>query len=213
MTLKDILKKKDKVGDNVSPPPAGLQPPPEFKFIRSDTHTEETIQPPAFGDTLAATSNEESNEHKHSGFGDRLRRFSNASSHGPPSNESSPKREKGERRLSQRFNFRRKSRSGSTSSVNLPNLPSIGNGDGDAQDMEAQWEKRATVLAQGTTINARPSTPLAAAQQRSRSPSVGRINDAESDVCLVLYIQMARYHSGSILLTQRRAPPLSKYIC
>lgn len=63
--------------------------------------------------------------------------------------------------------------------MNLPdNLPAIANDVGDSQEREAQWEKRATVLAQGT-LNIRP------ASRQSRSPSVVGVNDNAGDVCFI----------------------------
>lgn len=94
----------------------------------------------------------------------------------------------------------RSSRSASTSSVHIPaDLPQVvANEDGGAdnvQDREAQWEKRATILAQGN-INVgggrrRPSSSLGVSPEsqlyqqqrsRSRSSSAGRVSDRQGDV-------------------------------
>lgn len=177
MTFKDLLRKRDKARHGDSPQP--LSPrlaPPEFTFIRSDTHTQEYIQPPSFGDSpTSPTASQDSV------FG-RLRRSSNASE---PSlgHRRLPSSEKGgEKRLSHRLHLNRSSRSSSTSSVNIPaNLPTVKH-DGNAQDREAQWEKRATVLAQGT-INVMPPSPLSP-RRRPRSSSGGPLSDPKDDVRL-----------------------------
>ncbi|EGC44737.1 conserved hypothetical protein [Histoplasma capsulatum var. duboisii H88] len=149
------------------PPPPH---PPEFKFFRSDTYTTESIQPPgqhqAQADSHSHPFHPESQSRSESPTSSnpssssrspfsRLHRLSNVSSAGAsensPSQELSPAQgEKRERRLSQRLHLNRASRSASTSSVNLPShLPQIAPDTGDAQDREAQWEKRATIMVKG----------------------------------------------------------------
>ncbi|KAL1952542.1 hypothetical protein VTO42DRAFT_4826 [Malbranchea cinnamomea] len=169
MSLRELLKKRDRTKNSDAPLPA-----PDFKFVRSDTFTQEVIQPPAHDDGSMLSPR--------SGRFPRFRRPSQSSAHSPSSREPSPSREKGERRLSDRLHIGRRSRSPSASSVNLPStLPSVDDSTGDAQEREAQWEKRATVLAQ-SQINLGPSSPLHPPQQRSRSPSVVRVSDAEGDI-------------------------------
>src|SRR5271170_4143763 len=50
MPLKDLLKKKERDSNDEIPPSATQRPShiPEFIFVRSDTTTEEIIQPPTF---------------------------------------------------------------------------------------------------------------------------------------------------------------------
>lgn len=180
MSLRDILKKKDTVKGAETEPP-----PPEFKFVRSDTYTQEAIQPPNADDPSSKLS---PNQNRLSKF----RRPSQGSSRSPSSREPSPTqdKDKGERRLSHRLHIGRSSRSASASSVTLPpDLPSVEeNNCGDAQEREARWEKRATVLGQGQ-INLRPSSPQQQPQQqRSRSPSVGRVDDDVRYVLLLSWI-------------------------
>ena len=192
MPLRDILKKNDTVKNTETPPP-----PPEFKFVRSDTYTQEPIHPPSLDEPGSKLSPKQNRLSK-------FRRPSHGSSQSPSSRDGSPShdKDKDERRLSHRLHLGRRSRSASTSSVNLPSdLPDVsGDNSGDVQDREAQWEKRATVLGQGQ-INLRPSTPQP--QQRSRSPSVGRINAPEGDVCSVLVM------SSSFLTNQQAAGMLT----
>lgn len=183
MSLRDLLKKKDKIKDTEGPPP------PEFKFTRTDTSTQEVIQPPSHQDASSLSPG--------GGGSGRFsfRRLSQNSSH-----EASPTRVKGERRLSHRLGITRSSRSASSSSVNLPStLPSVDDGSGDAQEREAQWEKRATVLAQ-SQLNLGPSSPLHPPQQRSRSPSVGRVGDVQGDVSFKKILRRLREEVRMMLM-------------
>lgn len=184
-----------------SPPPPPPPPnPPEFKFFRSDTYTTESIQPPgqhqAQADSHSHPFHPESQSRSESPTSSnpssssrspfsRLHRLSNVSSAGAsensPSQELSPAQsEKRERRLSQRLHLNRASRSASTSSVNLPShLPQIAPDTGDAQDREAQWEKRATIMVQGglNGTGIRPASPRGDIEQQK-----------EGDVCLDSYL-------------------------
>lgn len=75
--------------------------------------------------------------------------------------------------------------------MNIPaDLPQIEDGKGDAQDREAQWEKRATVLVQRNerfgAAGLSPSSSFCAGermQSRSRSSSRSQIADPDGDVC------------------------------
>ncbi|PGH26798.1 hypothetical protein AJ80_01564 [Polytolypa hystricis UAMH7299] len=175
MALKDILKKKDKTRDEGAAAERGAADdlaPPEFRIFRSDTQTEERIHPPTFNDPPADTS-----ASRNSNIFSRLRRSSNASSTQSATYEPSPVREKDSRRLSQRLHIDRRSRSTSTSSANLPaDLPQIGPDNGDAQEREAQWEKRATMLVQGNSHGQRPGSSL--------STSAAHVNETDVDADL-----------------------------
>lgn len=190
MTLRDLLKKKDKIEErNVAQPqmvqPGNLEPPPPFKIYRSDTNTEELISPPSFASekdaSAAGASNTPQSPPSRSPLG-RLSSLSRSSERG-----SSPQKE--HKRLSQRLHL--KSRSSSTNSSNLPsNLPDIQDAyspRGDQEEKEAVWEERATILA----ASPRPTTPIASADgaaemsQLSIDEHRGRprsISDAQSDV-------------------------------
>ena len=146
MTLKDILKKKEKIKEDVTP---SVVSPPEpnpmadgFTFLRSDTNTQELIQPPSF--TSEATDpTPHKNQHRLSSHFSRLRSSSDASTHSA----------KGEKRLSQRLHLNR-SRTPSSSSVNVPtDLPEIQDLAVRGEETEAQWEERATMLAKGNPNN------------------------------------------------------------
>ncbi|EDU50457.1 conserved hypothetical protein [Pyrenophora tritici-repentis Pt-1C-BFP] len=147
MTLKDLLKKKDKIRDEGAPTsPTGptLSPDiPEFHFFRTTTSTQESIEPPSFpGDPTREAPL--LSPAPRGAFG-RFRSRSSTSAQGGG--------------IAERLHFGR-SRSGS--SVNVPdNLPEVG-GDGVArtEDDEAKWEKRATVLVTATLQHSsQPSTP------------------------------------------------------
>ena len=144
MPFRDILKKKDKIAqidyDQATLPK--LPQASEFTFVRTDTHTEEVIKPPAFDGDSPETTPTSSTTPKRG-----LSRFRRGS-HERPEHESesaSPQRE--HKRLSQRLRLHR---SASASSAIIPaDLPEVADayaGHGDQQDKEAQWEERATVL-------------------------------------------------------------------
>ena len=150
MTLKDLLRKRDKIREDVNPThtiPHGSSPvPPEFTFLRTTTNTQELITPPSFaGDTIPQL-NRQSKRHSLS----RLRSSSNASF------VSTDQTSHSEKRLSTRLHLR--SRTSSSSSVHVPtNLPSINDGGEGVDDKEAQWEKRATILASANPTSKRLS--------------------------------------------------------
>ncbi len=152
MTLKDILKKKERVKENVTP--SAMSPPePDptaagFTFYRSDTNTQELIKPPSFT-SEAPEPPPRKGDHRLSTHFSRLRSTSDASTHSAQS-KTSPKSEK---RLSQRLHLNR-SRTPSASSVNVPtDLPEIQDLAVQGEEKEAQWEERATMLAKGNPNN------------------------------------------------------------
>lgn len=145
MTLKDLLKKKDKAQAESSSsqhlaPPEG---PPAFTFMRTTTNTQEIIVPPTYpGDQPPP---QRSPSHR---LG-RFRRHSNASQTGEEG-EKSDGQPKSDRRLSERLHLGHRNRAASTSSVNIPaDLPEI-----QGEEGEDVWEKRATLLAKSN-----PYTP------------------------------------------------------
>jgi len=172
MTLKDLLKKKEKVQyrEIATEPEAaessGTSAAPEFKFIRTTTTTEEPIAPPSFpGDTPSANSAKNvSKVEESSRRRSRFRKSSNVSQSDatPSANDSQPlysppkehsKSPKREHRLSGRLHLGARSRTTSSSSVNLPSdIPDIQGDVARDEEQEAQWEKRATILAKGTSI-------------------------------------------------------------
>ena len=152
MTLKDLLKKNEKIKKDITPSvasPSESDPIAEgFTFLRSDTNTQELISPPTFTNEVAESSPSK-NEHRLSSHFSRLRSSSDASARSAHS-KTSPK---SERRLSQRLHLNR-SRTPSSSSVNVPtDLPDIQDVAVQGEEKEAQWEERATILAKGNPNN------------------------------------------------------------
>ncbi|KAF2088070.1 HCP-like protein [Saccharata proteae CBS 121410] len=180
MTLKDLLKKKDRIRDEgaTNDATASIAKPadvdvPEFTFMRTTTTTQEFIKPPSFpGDPKAASI---------------FRRSTNSPLSPSPEGEQPLKSPRSEKRISELLHLGGRSRSNSNSnSVKLPtDLPTIDAGVARSAEQEAQWEKRATLLARGTTIR-RHGTATSTAQgvdgsrSRSRSPSPG-VNDVGGD--------------------------------
>lgn len=226
MPLKDILQKHSKgqgpssrdyndYNSNVE-----IAPTQEFKFIRSDTHTQEVLTPGAINITAANLRSPLTEDTESSSTTPRRRSFFRRRSHASAENLSLPPHHgggetlaatttgKGEKRISNLLHLDHHSshrsslsRSGSSSSVNIPaDLPQIDHNAGaDEQDREAQWEKRATRLVQGnprlggvspdrTVQSARSSTvnfsylqPNPSQGGRSRSNS--GVSEPQADVC------------------------------
>ncbi|KAG8530842.1 uncharacterized protein KY384_004199 [Bacidia gigantensis] len=158
MTLKDLLRKKDKIEDC----PASLDDEspeikPDFTFVRSDTNTHEVISPPTFQEN-SPPKDEGNRLSRHFA---RLRTSSNASHSSRPSSrekDSRPSsRDKDSRRLSQRLSLSSHSRHSSRGSVNVPtDLPEIQNVAVRSEDNQAAWEERATILAKENPNKNRP---------------------------------------------------------
>lgn len=185
-SLKELLKKKDRI-DSSEPLPPHMVQANEFTFVRTDTHTEEYIKPPAFGgdDTQSSRDGPRSPSASRKSFSRFRKSVSPAAS-----DTSSPEKERkeGHRRLSHVLRLN-KDRSDSSSSVNLPaDLPSIDdtyNDSGDRQDKEARWEERATMLAsKSPIIGSRPPTGDMEGLSIGAPPSPRprSINDPVSDV-------------------------------
>jgi len=204
--LSDLLKKKSKI-EEAQGPRDGPLVVPEFKFIRSTTESQEIIEPPTYPEDEVRPSARHSKEDKRTlGF----RHSSNASFTKDPTaaltstaektSQQLPVRPRGERRLSERLHLHRRSRSANSieSSTNLPDdLPAApetigaapkGSAAEDAEQRdaeeqrEAQWEKRATMLAmknplRDSQLDGTPSEKPD--RSRSRSPS---ISDTAGDV-------------------------------
>lgn len=163
MTLKDLLKKKEKTNDNVNAPiapPLGQDPSAaECTIMRTDTNTQELISPPTFAsDNTAGHTDDHSTTKRFS----RLRSSSNTST-------TSKRSSVGEKRLSQRLHLpHSRSRASSQSSVNVPtDLPDIQDLSLEGEEKEARWEERATILAQANP-HTRPKSQDGEA--RSKSP-------------------------------------------
>ncbi|KAL6704717.1 hypothetical protein ACN47E_007638 [Coniothyrium glycines] len=191
MTLKDLLKKKDRIKDECASPTktkASAPSPdvPEFQFYRTTTSTQETIEPPSFpGDPTREEALLSPGPRGKFGI---FRRHSNASSQGL-SHVTEDNKDRQHEKLSERMHF---GRTRSSSSANVPdNLPEVG-GDGVArtEEEEASWEKRATVLVteglhHGTSQPGTPSyentNPMSTVRSpgRTRSGTVSAPADEE----------------------------------
>lgn len=157
MPFKDLLKKKDK-GEAEPPVDEDL---PKFTFMRSDTHTQEIIEPPTFYDDKALDGNFESKTGRL--FKSRPRSTSVASTASAASRTSqksksdSPKT----KRLSQRLHLRRSEVSSASVPDDLPDIQVPDDGQDELAGVESQWEKRATMLARkNEESRSRPTTPV-----------------------------------------------------
>lgn len=203
MPLRDLLKKKDKITETEDITPTHpTNPTPEFTFVRSDTHTQETIRPPVFDDDYQQPSEPSRNLEvsPKRGLG-RLRKGSQ-SDISQASASPDRKSQKEHRRISDRLHLGGRDRSASRSSTNLPeNLPEIKDAysnDGNQQDREAQWEARATILiSKSPNIAANTGVPdMSSLSLGNRDASPGQtgrprsISDAKSDVNIQDAIQL-----------------------
>jgi hypothetical protein len=192
MPLRDLLKKKGGARHDEKEQQSFLDIPQDdsqFKFIRTTTNSQEEISPPAFPDDRrqqlpTLTPIIEKRQRGHSLF----RRHS-------PSNAAEGEASK---TLSDRLHLVSRSRSASSSSVNIPaNLPEIDGAAVNNEDKQAEWEKRATLLAKGNALS-RSASPLEA----GRSPGV---SDPQGDV----WPARAEGSSGS-MLTEHAGPYSSR---
>lgn len=189
MTLKDRLKGREKQKDEkteVGPPDHPDASPPNFTFLRTTTYSQEQIQPPSYAGDAVPVSGSDAQHHPSPRRLTRFRSSSNASSKSVSN--------KGEGRLSSILHIRSHSRE----SINVPtDLPEIGEGKAAAEDHEAQWEERATILAQqvaATRSRANtiadpkltgaqsPTDSSAVDHDESRPGMVRHVSDALSDV-------------------------------
>ncbi|KAK2629421.1 hypothetical protein QTJ16_000241 [Diplocarpon rosae] len=163
MPIRDLLKKKGKVGDHDASPVPDFEAPPTFKFMRSDTNTQEIISPPSFPADHPPSPPFFIDRHVESKtsrlFGGRAR---SASVNSQASASSSKSKNANPKRLSARLHFKR---SEQTSESVPSDLPEIHVPTGDAEDgaeaQESLWEKRATMLAQKNEMSrSRPPTPV-----------------------------------------------------
>ena len=191
MTLKDRLKGREKQKEEekkVGPTDHPDASPPNFTFLRTTTHFQEQIQPPSYAGDAVPVSSPESQRHPSPR---RLSRFRSSS------NASSKSLNKGEGRLSSILHIRSHSRESNTS-INVPtDLPEIGDEKAAAEDQEAQWEERATILAQqvaatrsrantiaDSKLTGAPSESDSSAvhHDESRPGMIRHVSDALSDV-------------------------------
>ncbi|KAL2419741.1 hypothetical protein ABEF95_006522 [Exophiala dermatitidis] len=200
MPMRDLLRKKEKLDKATPEQQQPLPQASDFTFLRTDTHTEEQIEPPTFeGEEEEPGPRPPSSEPKTPPANRRSFGLFRKSASPARSDTSSPEKSKKEhKRLSRRLHLTSRDRSTSVNSVNLPpDLPDIEDAytdSGDVQDKEARWEKRATMLASSVPIA--PSGPptggdsqglgVGSSPSRPRSP----IADPNSDVNIQKAIQL-----------------------
>jgi len=166
MGLRDKLRKK---ADDEPAPAVQSRPAPEVTFIRSDTFTQEIIEPPSAGgysqqdsSCLSPNSKPDSGSKPRRSF-DVFRSSRSRSSSVSDSSHSHRSSSAGapRKRLSQRLGLKR---SPSTSENLPPDLPEIVMPEGaehDKETAESQWEQRATILAlENDKRRSRPGTPV-----------------------------------------------------
>ncbi len=182
MPLKDFLKKKDKIqAENEASPSVPIiaepNPIPEITFLRTTTLTQEVISPPIYPEENRPLPPKHPPKRLN-----RLRRLSNASQ---KSNTSERERTGSDRSLSERLHLGSRSRSASSTSINVPtDLPEIESGVAHNAEEEAEWEKRATLLAKGNSI-IRPGSSGAnegkQTEQSGKGSKTVSVSDAKGD--------------------------------
>ncbi|KAL8809365.1 MAG: hypothetical protein Q9200_003486, partial [Gallowayella weberi] len=189
MTLRDLLKKKEKIkGDaaqqkngSEKDPTTGQEPSPtQFTFMRTDTNTQELISPPTFPEDDKPHSTKDTKDTNSHGK-KRFSRFRSSSNASVASNASKAS----EKRLTSRLHLGSHSRSSSIGSTNIPSdLPAINDEAVDGEEKEAQWENRATILAQENPMMKQgcPGENSTGGSGLGGRPALGRhISDAKGD--------------------------------
>ncbi|TQN72234.1 Protein DSF2 [Colletotrichum shisoi] len=213
MGLRDILKKKDHLdnGNASSQDAVDRLAAPEFKFIRSDTNTQEVIHPPSYpveeskeqflnpNETAAGTAPKPRRSLDFF-FGSRSRSVSASSQ------ASSASHRKDGRRLSERLHLSRSPASSDNVPQNLPDIITTAEGEQD----ELEWEKRATILASAN--KSRPATPshdnLQGSETRGRSPSAAVSSPAiDEDIQEAIRLHEAEDYVNSTAMFARLADP------
>ncbi|KAI1819989.1 hypothetical protein F4861DRAFT_524905 [Xylaria intraflava] len=165
MGLRDLIKKKDKLGESDAAYSETLNKleGPDFTFIRSNTNTREIIYPLGQGENNRYLSTRDSGSSTPSKsrrsldiFRPRSRGSSFLSVSGDSDGENNAITKKDNRRLSQRLGLSRHvPRTSEYVPEDLPQINVINTPDGPSTE-DTQWEKRATMLA--TTNEARQKT-------------------------------------------------------
>ncbi|KAL8722614.1 MAG: hypothetical protein Q9225_000920 [Loekoesia sp. 1 TL-2023] len=199
MTLRDLLKKREKIREDAGQDHLVEDQNPsasQFTFMRSDTNTQEVISPPSFADDYKPQLTKDTNPQAK-----RFSRFRSSSNASTASNASS----RGEKRLSHRLHLGSHSRSSSISSSNVPSdLPAISDETGDGEEKEAQWENRATILAQENPVAKQRRSRESSAAGLSGRPVIGRsISDAKGDENIQ---EAIRLHEAGSMPTHETGP-------
>lgn len=179
MGLRDRFKKTEDDGDHDGPSGADSHetennvqiqhatavPPPEFTFVRTDTVSQDVINPTDGHDNSAAAhideshlapSRQPSKSRRSMDFFRSSRSRSDSASSATSHNSSTST---SRRRLSQRLHLVKQPESSEHVPQNLPDIVLPANAQ-DKDGMELQWEKRATILAeQNELARSRPNSP------------------------------------------------------
>ncbi|KAI1425332.1 HCP-like protein [Xylaria sp. FL1777] len=195
MGLRDLIKKKDRLGEGDAGYSETLNKlaGPEFTFIRSDTNTHEIIYPPTYPatDRYLSAHGPRSTPSKARRSLDVFRPRSRGNSllsvtSGDSDGDSSSASKKEHRRLSQRLGLARHApKTSEYVPQDLPQINVTGAPDGattaeQKEQKEQQWEKRATILA-STNEERQRSRSQSVSASASASPSASSANLAGLD--------------------------------
>ncbi|KAI8630526.1 HCP-like protein [Xylariaceae sp. FL1651] len=185
MGLRDLIKKKDRLGEGDSAYPETLNKlaGPEFTFIRSDTNTHEIIYPPSHptGDQFLSAHELRPKPSKARRSLDVFRPRSRGNSVSSGDGDSNAKKD--HHRLSHRLGL---SRSASKTSEYVPeDLPQINvtitpdapTTEENKEAYERQWEKRATILASANEERQRSRSRSISASPSPSFTNLGGLND------------------------------------
>lgn len=190
MGLRDLLKKKDELQEkDTDAETISSLASPEFTFIRSDTLSQEIIQPPSHPTHDRGDDDTHLGTKEKDGSKNRLSLDVFRSSRSRSSSEASTKSHAKEvkdrasvsRRLSHRLHLKR---SPSSSEVVPQDLPEIRaytpDGQEDKEGAELQWEKRATILArENSKYRGRPD--LGQYNRESAGGDVAQMHGSDDD--------------------------------
>ncbi|CAJ2513830.1 Uu.00g019490.m01.CDS01 [Anthostomella pinea] len=184
MGIRDLIKKKDRLGDGDGAYSETLDrlAGPEFTFIRSDTNTQEIIYPPSHPPTshgeqfLNANARDSTSKVRRSldVFKPRSRGNSTSSVQG---GDAAKKEKEMRRSLSHRLHLSRNHQA--TSEYVPENLPQISvttDGQVDKDTQEREWEKRATILASASASKGRSPSASPSASPATELPALNFSN-------------------------------------
>ncbi|CAG9971423.1 unnamed protein product [Clonostachys byssicola] len=204
MGLRDMLRRKD--DDDQEPHRqkgnSNNLDTPDFVFIRSDTTTQEYIQPPHHPDHdhLSAAKEPSLARRSLDVFRPRSRSRSGSAASSQAAGADGPASPRRPRRVSEVLHLNR----APDSSEYVPtNLPEIQVGSGDAAQDESQWESRAMMLAgQSELVRSRPSSSVGTPRTPSRPPSRGgAVSSKEIDEDIQEAIRL--HEEGDLLASSR----------
>lgn len=189
MGLRDILRKKDDVQAGTNIPTSPTNVPDGFVFVRSDTVSQEIIEPPDYSH-LTPAEKQSSLRRSLDVFrgGGRSRSASASSQTGTPQHR--------ERRLSHKLGFSRQPENSEHVPAGLPELQPVGQGGEGGQ--EASWEQRATILAgQNEIARSRPATPHSRPTSSHGNPRMSEGGASQPSGQRLAQMRLESVHPGS----------------